>query len=114
MSLIDEGAHEPEQQGEEQGTNVLPVDVSIGHEDDLVVAQSVDVELVLHPRAEGRNECLDLVVLEHLVDSGLLHVEDLAADGQDGLAPGVSPLTCRATGRVTLDDEHLALLGVTA
>src|SRR5262249_10916149 len=45
-------------------------------------------------------------------DAGLLDVQDLAADREDGLDPRVASLAGGATGRVALDDEDLALVGV--
>ena len=79
---------------------------------DLVVAALVDVELVAEAGADGRDERLDLVVLEHLVDAGPLDVEDLAPDGQDRLRRRVAGLHGGAAGGVALDDEQLALLAV--
>ena len=88
------------------------VDVGVAHQDDLVVADLGDVELLADAGADGRDQRLDLVVLEHLVDAGPLDVEDLAADGQDRLGARVAGLGGRAAGGVALDDEQLALLGV--
>jgi hypothetical protein len=47
---------------------VLAVDVGVGHQHDLVVAQLLDVELVLHPGAQRGDQRLHLGVLEHPVD----------------------------------------------
>ena len=93
---------------------MLAVDVGVGHQHDLVVPQLVDVELVLDAGAEGGDERLDLVVLQHLVDARLLDVDDLAADGQDRLGARIAALTGRAAGRVALDDEDLAVLRLAA
>ena len=83
------------------------VDVGVAHQDDLVVADLGDVELLADAGADGRDERLDLVVLQHLVDAGPLDVEDLAPDGQDRLGARVAGLLGRAAGRVALDDEQL-------
>ena len=112
MPGLDERTHEPEQQGEQQRPDVLAVDVGVGHQHDLVVAQLGDVEVVVHAGAERGDQRLHLVVLQHLVDAGLLDVEDLAADRQDRLEPRVAAALGRAAGGVALDDEELALLGV--
>ena len=45
---------------------------------------------------------------QHLVQARLLDVEDLAAQGQDGLEASVAALLGRAAGRVALDDVQLA------
>ncbi len=42
----------------------------------------------------------------------LLDVQDLTAQGQDGLRVAVAPLLGRSAGRVTLDEEYLTLLGI--
>ena len=91
---------------------MVAVDVGVGHQHDLVVAQLVEVELLVDAGAERGDDRLDLGVGQHLVDAGLLDVEDLAADRQDRLDPRVAALLGRAAGRVALDDEDLALLGV--
>ncbi len=109
LPLFEQLRHEPEQQGQQQGADVGAVDVGVGHQDDLVVAQLVDVELVLHAGAERIDDRLDLPVLQDLVQPGLLDVQDLAADRQDRLGARVSSTLGRATGGVALDDEDLAL-----
>ncbi len=63
--MLDEWAHEAEQQREQQGRNVLPVDVGVGHQHDLVIAQLCDVELFVDARAERRDDRLDFGVLQH-------------------------------------------------
>ncbi len=44
---------------------------------------------------------------EHLVESSLLDVQDLALQRQDGLGAAIAPLLGGSTGRVTLDDKDL-------
>ena len=68
----------------------------------------------MHAGAQCGDECLHLVVLQDLVDAGLLDVEDLAADRQDRLGAGITTLTSASTRGVALDDEDLALLGLPA
>ncbi len=48
------------------------------------------------------------LLLEHLVQRGLLGVEHLAAQRQDGLGAPLASLLGRAAGGVALDDEQLA------
>src|SRR5690606_35885686 len=98
--------HLPEEEGEQQGADVAAVDVRVAHADDLVVAALVDVELLADAGADGRDEGLDLGVLEHLVEAGPLDVEDLAPDREDGLGGGVAGVDGGAAGRVALDDEQ--------
>jgi len=93
------------------------VDVGIGHDDDLVVAQPGHIDVVLvvaaaDPHTEGRDDDLDFLVLKDLVESGLLHVEDLAAQGQDGLVAPVAALLRGAARGVALDEVQLACGGV--
>ena len=104
---LDELRHLAEQQRQHERPDVRAVHVGVGHDDDLVVARVLDVELVAHAGAERGDERLDLVVLQDLVDPALLDVEDLAAQRQDGLGRAVAPLRRRAAGGVALDDEDL-------
>ena len=86
---FDQRLHLAEEEREQQRADVAAVDVGVGQQDHLVVADLVDVELLGQPGADGRDERLDLDVLEHLVDAGPLDVEDLAPDGEDGLGTGL-------------------------
>ena len=46
MSRLDDRAHLPEEEGQQQRADMRAVDVRVGHDDDLVVAQLLDVEVV--------------------------------------------------------------------
>ena len=83
------------------------VDVGVGHDDDLVVAQVVEVEARagLHPQRQA--EVGDLLVLPHLRRGGAEHVQDLAAERQHRLGLAVAGLLGRAAGAVALDEEEL-------
>ena len=72
-----------------------------------MVAGVLEVELVVDAGADRRDQRLDLVVGEHLVDPALLDVDDLAAQRQHRLGVAVAALLGRAAGRVALDDEEL-------
>ena len=85
------------------------VDVGIGHDDDAVVTRLVGVEVVADVRADGRDERADGVARERAVQAGALHVEDLAAQGQDGLRLAVAGLLGRAACGVALYDEYLGI-----
>src|SRR6202008_1628815 len=100
----------PVEAREDERADVLAVDVGVGHDDELVVAELVELEPVLafaDARADGGDQRADLVVGENLDQSGLLDVEDLALDRQDRLEHAVAALLGRAAGRVALDDEEL-------
>src|SRR5690606_4665111 len=61
-----------------------------------------------HTRAERRDERLDLVAVDHLVEARALDVQDLAAERENRLKTAVSALLRGATGGVTLDQVDLA------
>ena len=81
---VDQLRHVAEEEGEQQRADVCAVDVGVGHEYHPVVPGLLQVELLADARADGRDQRLDLVVLQDLVQAGLLDVQDLAADGEDG------------------------------
>ena len=82
------------------------VHVGIGHDDHLVVAQLALVKLLPQAGPQGGDHRGELVVAVHLVRPGLLHVEHLAPQGEDGLVPGVPALLGGAAGGVALDDVN--------
>ena len=46
MAALNQVGHLTVEEGEQQSANVRAVDVGVGHDDDAVVAQFVDVEVV--------------------------------------------------------------------
>ena len=118
MPLLYNLRHETIKECHNERVDVRTIDVGIGHDDNLVVSQLVDVGflVLLAVNAEAYADALDDVHnrlrLEHLVPHYLLDIENLTAQRQDGLSVAVASLLGRTAGRVTLDEEYLALLGV--
>ncbi len=113
VAALDELGHVAEEEGEQQGADVRAVDVGVGHEDELAVAQLGGVEVVLaDAAAERRDHGADFLVAEHLVVAGLFDVEDLALERQDGLELAVAALLGGAAGGFTLDQVELAAVGL--
>ena len=101
--------HLAEEKGQQQGQDVGAVHVGIGHDDDAVVAELGDIEVVLADAgAQGRDQGADLLGGDHLVETGLLHVEDLSLERQDRLEFPVPSLLGRAAGGITLDQVEFA------
>ena len=107
VAALDQVAHLPVEERQQQRADVRAVDVRVRHDDDLVVAQLLGVELLADAGAERGDQGADLLARQHLVDARALDVEDLAAQRQDRLEGAVAPLLGGAAGRVALDDEQL-------
>ena len=88
------------------------VDIGIGHDDDLVIPELVEVEIVEYAAAERRNHRFDFFVFQNAVEAYLFDVEYLAAKGQNCLEASVSALFRGAACRVALDDIDLGQLRV--
>ena len=110
MPVLDHRPHLAEEEGEQQRADMRSVHVRVGHDDDLVVAQLLDVEVVAPDAgAERGDERADLLASQHLVEARTLDVEDLAAQRQHRLIFAVAALLGGAAGRIALDDEDLGL-----
>ena len=110
---LDDRHHVAEEERQEQRADVGAVDVGVGHQDDLVIPELREVELLgADARPQRRDEQPDFVVGEDLVVAGLLGVDDLAAQREDGLRAAVAPLLGRAAGGIALDQEDLAVLRI--
>ena len=110
---LDQLRHVAEEEGEQQGADVRAVDVGVGHEDDFAVADLGGVEVVLADAAAQRgNHGADFLVAQHLVVAGLLHVQDLALERQDGLEAAVAALLGGAAGALALDQVEFAAVGI--
>ena len=108
VPLLDQRFHVAVEEGHQQGLDVGPVHVRVGHDDDLVIAELVEGGLLLpEARPQGGDHDPDLFVVVDLVLAGLPDVEDLAPQGQDGLEAPVAALLGRAAGGISLDQEDL-------
>ena len=110
VAALDQLFHLPEKERQQQRANMTAVDIGVGHDDDLVVAQLVGIELVAPDAgAERGDQRADLLAAQHLVEARAFHVQDLAAQRQHGLEFAVAALLGGAAGRVALDDEQFGL-----
>ena len=82
------------------------------HDDDVVIAQLADIKLLTDTGAEGGDEVADLLRSEDLVLAGLFDIEDLAAQGQNGLEAAVARALRRAARGIALDQVDLAEAGI--
>ena len=111
VSFLDQLAHVAEEKRQQQRADMRAVDVGVGHDDDLVVSQLADVEIFADAAAERLDDDADFLAAEHLVHARLFDVENLAAQGQNGLELAVASLFGAAAGRVALDDVDFAVFG---
>src|SRR6266852_5162313 len=89
------------------------INVRVSHDDDFVITQLRRIEIILsNTCAERGNHRHDFRVREHLVVTGLLDVEDLSLDRQNGLRAPVPALLCGTSSRIALHDEYLCMLWV--
>ena len=109
VAALDQVEHLPVEKGQQQRADVRAVDVGVGHDDDAVVAQLVDVVFILaEAGAERGDQRDDFLRADQLVESGSLDVQDLAAQRKDRLELAVAALLGRAAGRITFDQVELA------
>src|SRR3954453_9963939 len=105
---LDQVLHLAEEQREDERADVRAVHVGVRHQDHLVVAGALEGDRVAHAGPDRRDQRLDLLVAQHLVDERALALEALAAQRQDRLRVAVAALLGRAAGGVALHDEDLA------
>src|SRR5690348_2396864 len=111
--FFNELAHVTEEKCEQQRADVAAVHVSVGHQNDFVIAQLGGVEIVFaNAGAERGDNQAQLFVAEHLVVTGLLDVQDFAFEQQNGLIFAIAAFFGRAAGGGPLDDEKLAAGGI--
>ena len=67
MSLLNQLRHEAVQERQHQCVDVRAVDIGIGHDDDLVVAQFGDIEIFMNTGTKRCNHRFDLGIAINLV-----------------------------------------------
>src|SRR5262249_47564148 len=85
MPLFYQLLHLPIEKGQKQRTDVLAVDVGIGQDNNLAVAQAADVLDIADIDADRGDDAAYLLVAEDLLRACLLYVERFATQWQDGL-----------------------------
>ena len=116
MAPLHELGHLTVKKSEQQRADVGAVNVGVGHDDDAVITQLGDIEVIVAGAAAGlanagaqrRDQREDFVAGEQLFVTRFFNVQNLAAQGQDGLKFTVTPLLGRAAGRISLDDINFA------
>ena len=92
------------------------VHIRIRHDDDLVIAKLRDIKIVPIPfrktAAERIDHGFDLGIGKHLVDTGLLHIQNLPADRKNCLISPVSGGLGASSRRISLHDKDFAFGGV--
>ena len=111
MALVDQPRHLPVEERDQQRGDVRAVDVGVGHDDDARIAQILFAIMRERAAADRLHQVGELGVGGQLVLAGGGDVEDLAAQGQDGLGLAVARLLGAAAGRVALDDEQFGAFG---
>src|SRR5579859_6911634 len=111
MFFVDELLHVPEEEGEQQGTDVGAVNVGVAHDDDAAIAQFGHVEVLVDAYADGGNDVFDLFVFENFVESDAFDVEDFTAQGQYCLEMPVTPLFRTSACGIAFDQVEFAAVG---
>ena len=78
------------------------IDIGIGHDNNLVIPQFANIIIIgANTRSKGRNHRFNFFILQHFIKTCFLHVQYLAAQGQNGLILPVPTLLGRAAGGIT-------------
>src|SRR3546814_10947293 len=104
-------AHLAIEEGEQQRADVRAVDVGVGHDDDLVIAQFCKVEFVADAGAERLDQRADFLGRDDPVETRAFDIQYLALQRQDRLDVAVAALLGRSARRIAPDQEKLALAG---
>ena len=113
VPAVDQRRHVAEEEGEQQRADVGAVHIGVGHDDDLVIAQFFEVEFRPDTGAQRLDQRTDFTASQHAVEPGALYVQDLAAQGQDGLVLAVAAILGAAAGGIAFDQEQFRFHRIT-
>jgi len=88
------------------------VDIGIGHDDYLVIAELRYVEIFTDPGAQRRDNRFEFVVVDHFIDPRLFDVEHFAPQRKDGLPLRIAAFFGRTACGIALNDVHFAFGGI--
>ena len=112
MALLDQLRHEPVKESQHQCINMGTVHVGIRHDNDLVITEFGNIEIIMDAGAEGSDHCFDLFIGVDPVFPGLFHIQDLSAQGQDGLGRSAACGFGTAARGISLYQENFTVLGI--
>ncbi len=113
VAALNQRRHLAEEERQQQRADMRTVNVGVGHQDDLVIAQFGKVEIVAADAgAQCRDQRADLLGAQHLVEARPLDIEYLAAQRQDRLEFAVAAHLGATAGGIALDDEQFGLGGI--
>src|SRR6266568_9191278 len=112
MPAGDQRLHVAEEESQQQGAYVSAVNVGVAHDNDSPVAQFCQVELIADANAGGGNNVFDLLVFQHLVETGALDIQYFTAQWQNGLEVTVAPLLCAPPRRIPLHQVEFAAVSM--
>ena len=104
MAVLDQRAHEAEEECQQQGADMAAVHIGIGHQDNFAVTQLCEVKIITEARAERGNHRSQLVVAVNTVETRFFDVQHLAPQRQDRLMTAVTAFLGGAACGITLDD----------
>ena len=85
------------------------VNIGIGHDYYLAVAELLNVEVLADTRSESRYHGLQLIVAVDTVDTGLFNVEHLSPQRKYSLITPVASLLCGTARRISLDNVYFRI-----
>src|SRR6202035_4340056 len=94
---------------QEKCPDVGTVHVRIGHDDDPAVPQFFEIEgafavSISDSGADSRDHRLDFEILQHLVESGFLDIDEFPSDRKNRLKSAVAPLLSGSSGGIAFYD----------
>ena len=114
VAAADQVGHVAIEERQQQAANMRAVNIGIGHDDDAVVASGVAVVVFADIGPDRGNQAGNGVTGKRAMKARALHVEDFAAQGQDGLILAIASLLGRTTCGIALYNEDFGQRGVFA
>ena len=101
------------EKGHQQRGDMSTVHISVGHDDDPLIAQPGLVIAAAAAASQSLQQVGDFLVGVHLVAGSVGHIQYFAAQGKDGLGGTVTPLLGGTAGGISLHKKQLGALGLT-
>ena len=83
------------------------VHIGIGHDDDFVVAQFIQIELLPYSGTDSHNQTFEFIRFDDLVYPGSFSIEDFAEERENRLEFAVTAVFGRPSRRISLNYKQL-------
>ena len=100
------------EEGQKQSTNMSPIYIGIGHDDNFIIPKFGDIEIFAYTGTKSGNHGANGIRIEYPIQTSFFYVQNLTTKRKNGLVTTITARFCRTTCGVPFDDVDFSHLRI--